>query len=67
MFPQVRETETTQVAVPRFTPKEAPVEISFRARPIVEIEAPAPEVKEEKGVSLLEKRRRRRTRLANRR
>lgn len=66
MNPQVRETETTHVAVPRTKEKTVPVNAYFRARETVEIKAPAPEIKEEKGPSMLDKRRRRRARLSGR-
>ncbi|MCR9270264.1 MAG: hypothetical protein ACX94B_15135 [Henriciella sp.] len=66
MNPQVRETETTQVAVPRTTLETVPVNAVQIAKPAVEIKAPAPAHQEETGPSMLDKRRRRRARLSNR-
>ncbi|MEO1303757.1 MAG: hypothetical protein AAFV37_02185 [Pseudomonadota bacterium] len=67
MNPQVRETEQAQIAGPRTTLEATPVNALQIAKPaIVEIKAPAPEVQEETGPSMLDKRRRRRARLSNR-
>lgn len=66
MNPQVRETEQAQIAGPRTTPETTEVNAVYIAKPVVEIKAPAPEVKEEQGPSMLDKRRRRRARLSNR-
>lgn len=66
MNPQVRETTETPIAVPS-TPLEAtPVNVIQIAKPVVEIKAPAPELIEEQGPSMLDKRRRRRARMSNR-
>lgn len=67
MNPQVRETEQAHIAGPRTTLEATPVNALQIAKPaIVEIKAPAPEVKEETGPSMLDKRRRRRARMSNR-
>ncbi|MEM9570681.1 MAG: hypothetical protein AAF996_04390 [Pseudomonadota bacterium] len=66
MNPQVREIEQTPIAVPSTIPTTAPVNALKIAKPVIEIKAPAPEVKEESGISMLDKRRRRRARLSNR-
>ena len=66
MNPQVRATETPQVAGPRTTLETPQVNAIYIAKPVVEIKAPAPEVKEETGPSILDKRRRRRARMSNR-
>ena len=66
MNPQVRETEQTTIAVPSTQPMTAPVNALKIAKPVIEIKAPAPEEKEERGISMLDKRRRRRARLSNR-
>ena len=66
MNPQVRDTEHTQIAGPRTTLETPEVNAIYIARPVVEIKAPAPEIKEESGSSMLDKRRRRRARLSNR-
>ena len=66
MNPQVRAPQTPQVAGPRNTPETPQVNAVYIAKPVVEIKAPAPEIKEETGPSMLDKRRRRRARLSNR-
>ncbi len=66
MTPQVRETEKTPVAVPSTHLQATPVNAIQIAKPVVEIKAPAPAQKEETGISMLDKRRRRRARLSNR-
>ena len=66
MNPQVRDTETTQIAGPRTTLETPQVNAVYIAKPVVEIKAPAPEFEEEQGPSMLDKRRRRRARLSNR-
>ena len=66
MNPQVRDTEQTQIAGPRTTPETAPINALYIAKPAVVIKAPAPEITEESGPSMLDKRRRRRARLSNR-
>ena len=66
MTPQVRETEQTQIAGPRITPETAHINALQIAKPAVVIQAPAPEVQEESGPSMLDKRRRRRARMSNR-
>lgn len=66
MNPQVRAPQTPQVAGPRTTPETSQVNAIYIAKPVVEIKAPAPETKEERGPSMLDKRRRRRARLSNR-
>ena len=66
MTPQVRETEQTQIAGPRTTPETTQINALYIAKPAVVIKAPAPEVQEETGPSMLDKRRRRRARLSNR-
>ncbi|MHA7856484.1 MAG: hypothetical protein ACX94D_00250 [Henriciella sp.] len=66
MNPQVRETETAQIAVPRNTLPATEINAIYIAKPVVEIKAPAPEIQEETGTSMLDKRRRRRARLSNR-
>ena len=45
MNPQVRETEQAQIAGPRTTPETTEVNAVYIAKPVVEIKAPAPEVK----------------------
>lgn len=68
MSPLVRETEPTQIAGPRTSPvATAPVNLLQITKPVVEIKAPAPELTEETGPSLLDKRRRRHARMSNRR
>ena len=66
MNPQVRETETAQIAVPRNTLPATEINAIYIAKPVVEIKAPAPEIQEETGTSMLDKRRRLRARLSNR-
>lgn len=66
MNPQVRAPQPPQVAGPRTTPETSQVNAIYIAKPVVEIKAPAPETKEERGPSMLDKRRRRRARLSNR-
>ena len=66
MNPQVRAPQTPQVAGPRTTQETPQVNAIYIAKPVVEIKAPAPEIKEETGPSMLDKRRRRRARLSNR-
>lgn len=66
MNPQVRETEQAHIAGPRTTLETPEVNAVYIARPVVEIKAPAPEIKEEPGPSMLDKRRRRRARMSNR-
>jgi hypothetical protein len=66
MNPQVRETESTQIAVPRNTLETPRINVIQIAKSVVEIKAPAPETQEETGPSMLDKRRRRRARMSNR-
>ena len=66
MNPQVRDTEHTHIAGSRTTLETPQVNAVYIAKPVVEIKAPAPEIKEEHGPSMLDKRRRRRARLSNR-
>lgn len=66
MTPQVRETETTPIAVPSTPLKANPVNATQMAKPIAVIKAPAPAETEETGPSMLDKRRRRRARLSGR-
>lgn len=66
MNPQVRETEQTHIAVPRTTLETTDVNAVFIAKPVVEIKAPAPEITEDTGPSMLDKRRRRRARMSSR-
>ena len=66
MTPQVRETETNPIAVPSTILEATPVNETKMAQPIAVIKAPAPEETEETGISMLDKRRRRRARLSNR-
>ena len=66
MNPQVRETEPAQIAVPRNTLPATEINAVYIAKPVVEIKAPAPEITEETGPNLLDKRRRRRARLSGR-
>ena len=66
MNPQVRDTEHTHIAGPRTTLETPQVNAVYIAKPVVEIKAPALEIKEEQGPSMLDKRRRRRARLSNR-
>lgn len=66
MNPQVRETEPAQIAVPRNTLETPQINVIQIAKSVVEIKAPAPEVQEETGPSMLDKRRRRRARMSNR-
>ncbi len=66
MTPQVREIEQTPIAVPSTPLKATPVNAIQIAKPVAEIKAPAPEETEETGISMLDKRRRRRARLSNR-
>ena len=66
MTPQVRETEQTPIAVPSTTPMTAPVNALKIVEPVIEIKAPAPVQEEDRGQSMLDKRRRRRARLSNR-
>ena len=68
MTPQVRETEKPQIEGPRTSaPDTMAINVLHIAQPIVEIKAPSPEVTEESGPSMLDKRRRRHARLRNRR
>ncbi|MEM6652040.1 MAG: hypothetical protein AAGA72_06885 [Pseudomonadota bacterium] len=66
MTPHVRETEQTPIAVPTPLTSTALINEIKQARPAVEINAPAPELTEETGRSMLDKRRRRRARLSSR-
>ena len=66
MNPQVREIEPAQIAVPRNTLETPQINVIQIAKSVVEIKAPAPEVQEETGPSMLDKRRRRRARMSNR-
>ena len=66
MNPQVRATQTSQVAVPRTSLETPEINAVYIAKPVVEIKAPSPEVAEESGPSMLDKRRRRRARMSNR-
>ena len=66
MNPQVRETEPAQIAVPRNTLPATEINAIYIAKPIAEIEAPAPETHVESGSTMLDKRRRRRARLSRR-
>lgn len=66
MTPQVREIEQTPIAVPSTPLQVTPVNETKMAKPITVIKAPAPEETEETGISMLDKRRRRRARLSNR-
>jgi len=66
MTSHVREFNPTPIAVP-LTPLETePVNAIKIAKPVVEIKAPAPEEKVDRGRSMLDKRRRRRARLSGR-
>jgi len=66
MTPQVRAIEPAPVAAPRNTPQPVSVNLLQVTNPVVEIKAPAPELTEEHGTSMLDKRRRRRARMSNR-
>ncbi|MEM7327737.1 MAG: hypothetical protein AAF437_03290 [Pseudomonadota bacterium] len=66
MTPQVREIEQTPIAVPSTTPMTAPFNALKIVEPVIEIKAPAPVTEEDRGKSMLDKRRRRRARLSNR-
>lgn len=66
MNPQVRETEPAQIAVPRNTLPATEINAVYIAKSVVEMKAPAPEMTEEPGPSMLDKRRRRRARLSGR-
>lgn len=68
MSPLVRETEQTQIAGPRTSPAATVLtNLLHIAKPVAEIKAPAPELTEDTGPSMLDKRRRRHARLSNRR
>ena len=66
MTPQVRETEQNPIAVPSTPLQATPLSVIQIAKPVVEIKAPAPEHTEDQGISMLDKRRRRRARQGNR-
>lgn len=66
MTPQVRETETNPIAVPSTPLQATPVNTIKMTQPVAVIKAPAPAETEETGISMLDKRRRRRARLSNR-
>lgn len=66
MNPQVRAMQPSHAAAPRTSLETPEINAVYIAKPVVEIKAPSPEVTEEPGPSMLDKRRRRRARLSNR-
>eukprot|EP00036_Acanthoecidae_sp_10tr_P003658 CAMPEP_0182937956 /NCGR_PEP_ID=MMETSP0105_2-20130417/43018_1 /TAXON_ID=81532 ORGANISM="Acanthoeca-like sp., Strain 10tr" /NCGR_SAMPLE_ID=MMETSP0105_2 /ASSEMBLY_ACC=CAM_ASM_000205 /LENGTH=54 /DNA_ID=CAMNT_0025077209 /DNA_START=19 /DNA_END=180 /DNA_ORIENTATION=- len=54
MTPQVRETETTPIAVPSTPLQATPVNVIKTAKPVASIKAPAPAEIEDTGPSMLD-------------